>query len=126
MLILLLSFAIEVEVDDEDEVRSLSTPHGLEMKVSDSKDGLDSLYSYCKPDSMTSSIVKSLEEDALYPFAYASIFLLQVLIGLEFLNNFDELLNSTFDCRIFFFFLGRTMVYESETQLGRACTRLNW
>ena len=120
MLILLLSFAIEVEIDDEDEVHSISTPHGLEMK-----DGLDSLYSYCKPDSMTSSIVKSLEEDALYPFAYASIFLLQVLIGLEFHNNFDELLNSTFDCRIFFF-LGRTMVYESETQLGRACTRLNW
>ncbi|KAM3738158.1 hypothetical protein ACB098_09G111800 [Castanea mollissima] len=55
----------EVEIDDEDEVRSISTPHGLEMKVSDSKDGLDSLYSYCKPDSMTSSIVKSLEEDAL-------------------------------------------------------------
>lgn len=79
MLILLLSFPIEVEHDDEDEVRSISTPHGLEMKVSDLKDGLDSLYSYCKPDSMTSSIVKSLEEDALYPFAYASIFLLQVL-----------------------------------------------
>ncbi|KAK9990634.1 hypothetical protein SO802_025619 [Lithocarpus litseifolius] len=58
----------EVEVDDEDEVHSVSTPHGLEMKVSDLKDVLDSLYSYCKPDSMTSSIVKSLEEDALYPF----------------------------------------------------------
>ncbi|XP_062167793.1 uncharacterized protein LOC133873992 [Alnus glutinosa] len=51
----------DVEIDEEEEeVHGSSTPNGLESKY-----GLDPPSSYCGPDSMTGSIMKSLEEDAL-------------------------------------------------------------
>jgi hypothetical protein len=64
-MILLIFWASEVEIDDEDEIHCLSTPYGLETKLADSMDRLDPLYSY---DTTTGSIMKSLEADALYPF----------------------------------------------------------
>lgn len=55
-------WASEVEIGDEEEVHDLYTPLCLE-----SKEGLAPPSSYFGQDCTTGSIIKSLEEDALYP-----------------------------------------------------------
>ena len=60
--LLLIVLLLEVEIDDEAD---LSTSMGLGLNL---KDEMDPSAAYNGPVSVASSIMKSLEEDPLYPY----------------------------------------------------------
>ena len=84
MLHHLSSFALEFEIDEEDENYNHALTSGLRFELSSSKDGLNIPSSYQRSVSMTGLAKHNFEDDILYctlPSSFPCYLVVSYLIG---------------------------------------------